>query len=167
MLGRIYDTHVGVLQALYASPDLFLSTIAPTTSPQQLLDIVTSQLFPTPPARAVLRAHAAFLAGPFIKAHPDATSAVQQTALFPFLLASKAKFRTARSAWEAIKEGGGFQTGWLRGCVDVWDQVSLLGREVLEADKDDSDGGSEKICEANLGVADKIAGEWFSAQALF
>lgn len=51
--------------------------------------------------------------------------------------------------------------------MDVWDQVSLLGREVLEADKDDSDGGSEKICEANLGVADKIAGEWFSAQALF
>lgn len=155
-----------MLQALYASPDLFLSTIAPTTSPQQLLDNITSQLFPAPPARAVLRAHAAFLAGPFIKTYPDVTSAVQQTALFPFLLASKAKFRTARSIWGAIKEGGNFQTGWLRGCVAVWDRASLLSKEVSEAVKDDNDGDSEKVCEANLGVAEKIAGEWFSAQAV-
>lgn len=91
--------------------------------------------------------------------HPDFTSAVQQTALFPFLLASKAKFRTTRGVWEAIKEGGGFQTGWLRGCVDIWDQASLLGKEALEADKDEGDEGSEKLCEANLGVVDKIAGE--------
>lgn len=52
-----------------------------------------------------------------------------------------------------------------RGCSDIWDQASL-GREVLEVDKDDSDGGSEKVCEANLRVADKIAGEWFSTQAM-
>ncbi|KAI9571928.1 hypothetical protein HD554DRAFT_2300345 [Boletus coccyginus] len=156
LLGRVYDTHVGVLQVLYASPDSFLSTIGRTTSPQQLLDIITSQLFPTPPARAVLRVHAAFLTGPFIKTHPEITSAVQQTTLFPFLLASKSKFRTARSVWEAIKEGGGFQTGWLRGCVDIWDQASL-GKEVLDVDKDDSDGGSDKAREVNLGVADKIA----------
>ncbi|KAG8215319.1 hypothetical protein J3R82DRAFT_8910 [Butyriboletus roseoflavus] len=157
LLGRAYDTHVEVLQALYTSPGLFLSTVVPTTSPQQLLDVITSQLFPTPPHRVVLRAHAAFLAGPFTKAHPDFASAVQQTALFPFLLASKAKFKTTRSVWDAIKEGGGFQTGWLRGCVAVWDQASLLGKEVLGADKDDTNGGSEKVCEANLGVADKIA----------
>lgn len=149
-----------MLQALYASPDSFLSAIGPTTSPQQLLDIITSQLFPTPPARAVLRVHAAFLTGPFIKTHPEITSAVQQTTLFPFLLASKAKFRTARGVWEAIKEGGGFQTGWLRGCVDIWDQALLLGKEVLEADKDDSDEGSDKVRDVNLGVADKIAGEY-------
>lgn len=165
MLGRVYDTHVGVLQALYGSPDLFLSMTAPTTSPHQLLDVITSQLFPTPPARAVLRAHAAFLAGPLIKTHADVSTAVQQTALFPFLLASKAKFKTARSIWEAIKEGGGFQTGWLRDCVDVWDQASLLGKEVADVDKDDSDACSEKISEANLGVADKIAGEWFLIHA--
>ena len=89
LLGRIYDTHVGVLEALYASPDLFLLMIAPTTSPQQLLDIIASQLFPTPPAREVLRAHVAFPVGPFIKPRPDTASAVQQNALFPSLLASK------------------------------------------------------------------------------
>ncbi|KAF8551554.1 hypothetical protein OG21DRAFT_260576 [Imleria badia] len=104
MLGRVYDTHVGVLQALYASPDSLLSTIASTTSPQQLLDVITSQLFPAAPARAVLRAHAAFLAGPLFKMHPDITSTVQQIALFPCLLASKTKFRTTRSVSEAIKE---------------------------------------------------------------
>ena len=63
--------------------------IAPTMSPQQLLDIIASQLFPTPPARAVLRAHVVFPVGPFIKTRPDIASAVQQNALFPFLLASK------------------------------------------------------------------------------
>ncbi|KAF8125619.1 hypothetical protein EV363DRAFT_1225659 [Boletus edulis] len=154
LLGRVYDAHIGVLQALYASPDLFLSTIASTTSPQQLLDMITSQLSPTPPARAVLCVHAAFLSGPLIKTHPDLTSAVQQTALFPFLFASKTKFRTARSLWTAIKGSGNFQMGWLRGCGDVWEQMSLLGEEV---DKDGNDGDSDKVCEANLGVADKIA----------
>ena len=156
-----------MLQVLYASPDLFLSTIAPATSPQQLLDTVTSQLFPTPPARAVLRAHIAFLAGPFIKTHPDLTPAVQQTALFPFLFASKTKFRTTRSVWAIIKEGGGFQKGWLRGCVETWDQASLLDKDASEADMDDGNGGSEKICEANLGIADKIAGKWLSSHAKF
>lgn len=53
--------------------------------------------------------------------------------------------------------------GWLRGCVDVWDQASLFGSEVLEVNKDESDDGSEKLCEANLGVADKIAGELICA----
>ncbi|KAG6369730.1 hypothetical protein JVT61DRAFT_13599 [Boletus reticuloceps] len=154
LLGRVYDTHIGVLQALYASPDLFLSTIASTSSPQQLLDMITFQLSPTPPARAVLCVHAAFISGPLIKTHPDLTSAVQQTALFPFLFASKTKFRTARSVWTAIKGSGDFQMGWLRGCGDVWEQMSLLGEE---ADKDGNDGDSDKVCEANLGVADKIA----------
>ena len=68
-----------------------------------------------------------------------------------------------RSVWAAIKENGGFQTGWLRGCVEVWDQASLLDQAVLEADKDDNDGSSERICDVNLGVADKIAGKWFLA----
>ncbi|KAG9310969.1 hypothetical protein JVU11DRAFT_8847 [Chiua virens] len=158
LLGRIYDTHAGVLQALYDSPDLFLSTIVPTTSPQQLLDIVSSQLLPTPPARAVLLTHVGFLAGPFVKAYLNLTSAIQHTVLFPFLLASKTKFRTTRGVWEAIKESGGFQTGWLRGCVDIWDKASYLGeKEAPENDKDGNDGGDEKICGVNLDVAAKIA----------
>ncbi|KAF9221723.1 hypothetical protein BS17DRAFT_710411 [Gyrodon lividus] len=157
LLGRLYDTHPGVLHALYASPDVFLSTIAPAMSPQKLLDIITSQLQPTPPARAVLHAHAAFLAGPFIKAHPDCTAAVQQIALFPFLLGSKAKFKTTRGVWEAIKKSGGFQTGWLRGCVDMWDRASLLSKECSDNEKENSDESVERTCEANLGVADKIA----------
>ncbi|KIJ18295.1 hypothetical protein PAXINDRAFT_97715, partial [Paxillus involutus ATCC 200175] len=157
LLGRLYDTHPGVLQALYASPDVFLSTVSQDTSPQKLLDIITSQLQPTPPARTVLYAHAAFLAGPFIKAHPDCSAAIQQTALFPFLLASKPKFKTTRGVWEAIKEGGGFQTGWLRGCVDIWDRASLLSKRHSDNEKEESDESVERICEVNLGVADKIA----------
>ncbi|KAF8551525.1 hypothetical protein OG21DRAFT_1512611 [Imleria badia] len=82
--------------------------------------------------------------------YPDVTSAVQQTALFPFLLAS-----------ESISRRVAVSRRWLRGCVDVWDQASQLGKEVLpvEVDKDDSDGSSEKICKANLSVADE-SGEY-------
>ena len=152
-----------MLQVLYGSPDLFLSAIVPSTLPQKLLDAITLQLFPTSPARAVLHAHVAFLAGPFVNSYPDLTSAVQQTALFPFLLASKTKLKTTRGVWGAIKEGGGFQAGWLRGCVDIWDHASLLEKEVLDDDKDEGGAGSEKLCEANLSVADKIAGEWCGA----
>lgn len=50
--------------------------------------------------------------------------------------------------------------------MDIWDQASMLGKGVLDADKDDSDGGSDKAREVNLDVADKIAGEWFLAQAM-
>ncbi|KIJ60905.1 hypothetical protein HYDPIDRAFT_42974 [Hydnomerulius pinastri MD-312] len=157
LLGRVYDTNPSVLQALYSSPDLFLSTVIPTTSPQKLLDIITSQLQSTPPARAVLHAHVGFLAGSFIESHPECSATVQQVSLFPFLLASKAKLKTARGVWEAIKEHGGFQTGWLRGCVDVWDRASLLECDRSGNAGDDGEESIDKICEANLGVAGKIA----------
>lgn len=51
--------------------------------------------------------------------------------------------------------------------METWDQASLLDKDASEADMDDGDGGSEKICEANLGIADKIAGKWLSSHAKF
>ncbi|KAL4062956.1 hypothetical protein V8B97DRAFT_2026593 [Scleroderma yunnanense] len=157
LLGRVYDPHQGVLQALYASSDLFLSTVIPQTSPQRLLDTVVSQLQPTPPARALLSAHVAFLVGPFSKAHPELRDAVQQKAIFPFLLASKSKFRTSRSVWEAIKESGEFQSGWLKGCVEVWDEASLFRKGRSDSEKENTEENAEKVCQANLGVTDAIA----------
>ncbi|KAI6022898.1 hypothetical protein BKA83DRAFT_89928, partial [Pisolithus microcarpus] len=154
LLGRIYDPHHGVLQALYASPDLFLSTVTLSTIPKKLLDAIISQLLPTPPARSILHAHVEFLAGPFVKAHPELLDAVQQDALFPFLLASKAKFRTSCGIWGAINKSGGFQTGWLKGCVEVWNRVSLLEEGCA---KEDTEEFVEKICEANFGVVGLIA----------
>ncbi|KAI6147846.1 hypothetical protein BKA82DRAFT_4145263 [Pisolithus tinctorius] len=103
LLGRIYDPHHGVLQALYASADLFLST---------------------------------FLAGPFTKAYPEVLDSVQQDALFPFLLASKAKFKTSSGVWGAINKSGGFQTGWLKGIRTNF---------------------PKKLCEVNVGVVGIIA----------
>ena len=92
--------------------------------------------------------------------YPGIASAVQQTALFPFLLASKTKFKMTRGVWEAIKEGDGFQTGWLRGCVATWERASLFGDDVdPNKNDDDDDEGGEKLCDANLDVADRIAGE--------
>lgn len=153
LLGRVYDPHHGVLQALYASADLFLSTVTLSTTPQKLLDAIVSQLLLTP-ARSVLHAHTEFLAGPFTKAYPEVLDSVQQDALFPFLLASKAKFKTSSGVWGAISKSGGFQTGWLKGCVDVWNRLSLLDEG---CEKEDTDEFSEKICEVNVGVVGIIA----------
>ncbi|KAI6117492.1 hypothetical protein EV401DRAFT_2197674 [Pisolithus croceorrhizus] len=154
LLGRIYDPHHDVLQALYASPDLFLSTVTLSTTPKKLLDAIVSQLLPAPPARSILHAHAEFLADPFVKAYPELLDTVQQDALFPFLLASKAKFRTSYGVWDAINKSGGFQTGWLKGCVEVWNRVSLLEEG---CEKEDTEDFLEKICEANVGVVGTIA----------
>ncbi|KIO05768.1 hypothetical protein M404DRAFT_103232, partial [Pisolithus tinctorius Marx 270] len=156
LLGRVYDPHHGVLQALYASADLFLSTVTLSTTPKKLLDVIVSQLLLTP-ARSVLHAHTEFLAGPFTKAYPEVLDSVQQDALFPFLLASKAKFKTSSGVWGAINKSGGFQTGWLKGCIDVWNRLSLLDEG---CEKEDTDEFSEKICEVNVGVVGIIAGKF-------
>ncbi|KAH7920221.1 hypothetical protein BV22DRAFT_1199044 [Leucogyrophana mollusca] len=152
LFARLYDTHPGVLHVLYSSPSLFLSTVAPTTSPTQILDTIIAQLMPAPPARPILRAHVAFLVGAFSSAYPDLRHTVQEKALFPFLLASKAKFRTALGVWEAVKESSGFSNGWMNGCVDIWDDSGLF-----RAGKRDDEEDVEKICAANLGIAAKIA----------
>lgn len=117
---------------------------------------------PTPPARAVLQAHAAFLAGPFSASYPELHTVVQQDALFPFLLASKAKFKSSRGVWEAVKESGGFQTGWVKGCVEVWDQANLLDKARSDDQNEDSEN-VEKISEANIGVVSQIVGKSLSS----
>ncbi|KAG1896221.1 uncharacterized protein F5891DRAFT_1054817 [Suillus fuscotomentosus] len=156
LLARVYDTHAGVLHVLYSSPEVFLSTVTSSITPQKLLDAIVSQIGPDPPARAVLIAHVAFLAGHFSKTYPDLSQAVQESVLFPYLLASKSKFRTARGVWKALKEAGGTATGWLRGCVDIWEKADLLRRKNDE-ENDEADVDMEKICQANLDVAAKIA----------
>ncbi|KAG1720632.1 hypothetical protein EDB19DRAFT_1775930 [Suillus lakei] len=156
LLGRVYDTHAGVLHVLYSSPELFLSTVTSSTTPQKLLDTIVSQVVPDPPARAVLLAHIAFLVGHFSKTHPELSQAVQERVLFPYLLASKPKFRTARGVWKALKEVGGYTTGWLKGCVDIWEKGDLL-RGKKDEENDEADVDMEKICQANLDVAAKIA----------
>ncbi|KAG1807089.1 uncharacterized protein BJ212DRAFT_1387903 [Suillus subaureus] len=156
LLARVYDTHAGVLHALYSSPEVFLSTVTSSITPQKLLDTVVSQIVPDPPARTVLIAHVAFLAGHFSQTYPELSQAVQERVLFPYLLASKSKFRTARRVWKALKEVGGTTTGWLRGCVDIWEKADLL-RGKKDEESDEADVDMEKICQANLDVAAKIA----------
>ena len=123
-----------------------------------MLETIIAQLQPTPPSRTLLSAHVAFLVGTFCTAHPELQDTVQHHALFPFLLASKAKFRSARGVWEAIKGSGGFLSGWLKGCVEVWDKASLLRKGASDKEKEDAEEDIEKVCEVNLGVASMIAG---------
>ncbi|KAG2363636.1 hypothetical protein BDR07DRAFT_1471237 [Suillus spraguei] len=155
LFARVYDTHAVVLHALYSSPQVFLSRVTTSITPQKLLDTIVSQIVPDPPARAVLIAHVAFLAGHFSKTHPELSQAVQERVLFPYLLASKPKFRTARGVWKALEETGGTAT-WLRGCVDIWEKADLL-RDKKDEENDEVDVDIEKIYQVNLDVAAKIA----------
>ncbi|OJA15136.1 hypothetical protein AZE42_07566 [Rhizopogon vesiculosus] len=159
LLARAYDTHVAVLNVLYSSPELFLSTVASSTTPQKLLDTIVSQVAPDPPSRVVLQAHVTFLVGHFSKTYPELSPAIHERVLFPYVLASKSKFRTARSVWEALREVGDTANGWLQGCVDIWQKAGLLrSKKVAKDDEDeDVDVDMEKICQANLDVATKIA----------
>ncbi|OAX34660.1 hypothetical protein K503DRAFT_428951 [Rhizopogon vinicolor AM-OR11-026] len=159
LLARVYDTHAAVLEVLYSSPELFLSTVAPSTTPQKLLDTVVSQVAPDPPSRAVLQAHVTFLVGRFSKTHPELSPTVHERVLFPYVLASKSKFKTARSVWEALREVGDTANGWLQDCVDIWQKTGLLrSKKVAKDDEnEDADVDMEKICQANLDVAAKIA----------
>jgi U3 small nucleolar RNA-associated protein 10 len=131
--------------------------VTSSTTPQKLLDTIVSQIVPDPPARAVLIAHVAFLAGHFSKTYPELSQAVQERVLFPYLLASRPKFRTARGVWKALKEVGGTTTGWLRGCVDIWEKADLL-RGKKDEENDETDVDIKNICQVNLDVAAKIAG---------
>lgn len=122
---------------------------------------------PDPPARAVLQAHAAFLVGHFSKTYPELSPAVQERMLFPYVLASKPKFKTARGVWEALREVGDTANGWLKGCVSIWENTGLLrSKKVAKDDEnEDVDADVEKICQVNLDVAAKIAGEYSFASA--
>ncbi|EGO02920.1 hypothetical protein SERLA73DRAFT_102973 [Serpula lacrymans var. lacrymans S7.3] len=162
LLARIYDTQAGVLQALYASPARFLSILSapssdpesdsPLRNPKALLTTVIDQITRTSPGRAVLHEHLAFLGGPFVAAYPTFAKEIQEKAFFPYLLASKAKFRTALSVWEALKDCDTEtrDEGWLRGCMDIWQD-----KQQKAQGKDEED--AEKLCTANLRVAAKIA----------
>ncbi|KAH7908681.1 hypothetical protein BJ138DRAFT_1128268 [Hygrophoropsis aurantiaca] len=153
LFARLYDTHPGVLHALYESPKLYLTTVALNSTPSQVLDTIIAQLTPVAPSRSILRAHIAFLVGPFSLAYPNLNGAIQAKVVFPFALASKAKFRTTVGVWEAVKEQNGLLDGWMKGCVDIWDDTGLFEA----ADKEIDDVNAEKICTANLSVAAKIA----------
>ncbi|KAJ8583913.1 hypothetical protein M405DRAFT_936925 [Rhizopogon salebrosus TDB-379] len=159
LLARVYDTHAGVLHTLYSSPELFLSTITSSMTPQKLLDTIISQVAPDPPSRAILEAHVTFLVGHFTKTYPKLSPAIHERVLFPYVLASRAKFKTARGVWEALSEVGDSPSGWLRGCVDIWEKAGLLrGKKVAKDDgNEDVDAGMEKICQTNHDVAAKIA----------
>jgi U3 small nucleolar RNA-associated protein 10 len=129
-------------------------------TPQKLLDTIISQVAPDPPSRAILEAHVTFLVGHFTKTYPELSPAIHERVLFPYVLASRAKFKTARGVWEALSEVEDSPSGWLRGCVDIWEKAGLLrGKKVAKDDgNEDVDAGMEKICQTNHDVAAKIAG---------
>ena len=83
LLGRVYDPWCSTSYLRFTRPvPLHSSTRYVRHPPQKLLETIIAQLWPTPPSRALLSAHIAFLVGTFCREHPELRDAVQQHALF-------------------------------------------------------------------------------------
>ncbi|KAH9989552.1 hypothetical protein BJV77DRAFT_1069406 [Russula vinacea] len=126
-VARVHDTSIEVLKALYSEPSVLLPVLLSDTAAfiQAVSEAVTAK--PSQTSRAILRVHISFLALHFLPAvSQDVVEDAFSRAIFPFLLFSKPKFRTAQAVWEIVDaaqksapESGLARCESLEGCVEI------------------------------------------------
>ncbi|KAF8154101.1 hypothetical protein B0H34DRAFT_800000 [Crassisporium funariophilum] len=123
LIARLQDTNVQVLEALYENPvDI---TPALSSDPAAYLSSLSLAVASSTakPKRSVLRLHLAYLASHFwITAAPSTREDIFHQIIFPFLLFSKPRQKTAELVWEIIsshlsQSTGSSITEWLVGCA--------------------------------------------------
>ncbi|KAI0270487.1 hypothetical protein BC834DRAFT_967272 [Gloeopeniophorella convolvens] len=150
LLARVHDSNLAVLNALYSEP----STILPVflSDPSAFIDAVSEavSIKAVQSSRQILRAHLSFLASYFLPAVPqDVVEDALSRAIFPFLLFSKPKYRTAQAVWEIVEAA---QT-------EVPDAGLAFWGARARKDKSASFGfeGAEVMCRVNLAIASRMA----------
>jgi U3 small nucleolar RNA-associated protein 10 len=92
--------------------------------------------------------------------------------VFPFLLFSRPRRKSAEVVWESIADGEGYKHVWLTGCADVW-RSEMGGKEKVKKrkrgkgkDEEEIDKGEEaendiadSMARVNAALADRIAGK--------
>lgn len=159
LLARIQDTSIHVLSALYEDENA--STIAPlfAQSSETYVSALSSTLasLAVKPKRPILKAHLTYLikyVWPLLEL--DAMDVTFHQALFPFLLFSKGRQKTADCVWEVIQQNvqesgaGSKRCEWLSGCAAIWKASAVQ-------EKEDGDG-LERMGTLNQLMSDKIAG---------
>ncbi|KAF8797612.1 hypothetical protein BYT27DRAFT_7204423 [Phlegmacium glaucopus] len=152
LLSRLQDSNILILEALYENP----ATITPIISsdPQAYISSLSLAIGATAkPKRNVLRLHLTYLASHFwTTADVSIRELIFHQFIFPFLLFSRPRQKTAELVWEIIGKDlsqplGTSVTDWLAGCAAL-----VKAEETPEGD--DSVEGMNRI---NLSISAKIA----------
>ncbi|KAJ3863958.1 armadillo-type protein [Lentinula novae-zelandiae] len=140
---RVVDNDVGVIEALYdhnnGGRSFFDVVISTKDNATQYLELVCGVLFPAPPhpgspasdatkppKRPVVRAHLTFIVNKLASANPDWDSNwsndVFHRLIFPYLLYSKPRGKTADAVWDILGEAKNSHA-WIAGCAGAISSV--------------------------------------------
>lgn len=169
-LARVHDPSIVVLKALYSDPAALLPVLLsdPTAFVKAVSEAVTSK--PAQDSRAILRMHISFLALHLIPAvSQDVVEEAFSHAIFPFLLFTKPKFRTAQAVWEIVEaaqksapEAGLARCESIQGCVEILKEEERQFLEHAQIRKDKSTPSAFEntnvMRKINLAVASRMAG---------
>ena len=168
----MHDSSVAVLKALYSEPSTLLPILL-SDAPAFIKAVsgaVTSK--PSHTSRVIIRAHISFLALHFLPAvSQDVVEDAFSRVIFPFLLFSKPKFRTAQAVWEIVEaaqknapESGLARCESLEGCVEIIREEERRFYSEAKTRKDKSVPSAfenvEVMRRINLTVASRMAGEF-------
>ncbi|KAJ3917389.1 hypothetical protein F5877DRAFT_44742 [Lentinula edodes] len=144
---RVIDSDVGVIEALYdhsnGGRSFFDIVISTKDNATQYLELVSGVLFPAPPhpgspasdatkppKRPVVRAHLTFIVNKLASANPDWDSNwsndVFHGLIFPYLLYSKSRGKTADAVWNILGEAKNSHA-WIAGCAEAISSVAEGG----------------------------------------
>lgn len=106
---RLHDSSQTVIDALYAEPSKLIALFSTNVTGYivALADIIHPQPPISTPARSIIRAHLDFLVShllltPTLKS-PDLDRLAFEKVIFPLLLLSKPRLKTARAAWATLE----------------------------------------------------------------
>ncbi|KZT37682.1 hypothetical protein SISSUDRAFT_1062609 [Sistotremastrum suecicum HHB10207 ss-3] len=120
ILQRFGDSNTSVVEALYSDPEL----LAPLASEPAFWTSLSSSVSSTEASRAVLRSHVTFLATTLAAAKPELQQKIIHEVLFPLLLFTKAKQKTAKATWEIIATSPLANNEILLKCCDLAKDVA-------------------------------------------
>lgn len=150
------DTNVQVLTALYSNPSVLLTTLD-----ESYLDEVIQLLSSTQasPSRQLVRAHLTFITHHFVSKFPSLVGKVVSDCLWPFLMYSKPRQKSAAAVWEILEsidcceEISKYEI--LGGCVDTirWEE----GKDQPPPEGGDGDANVMKMARVDMALASKIA----------
>jgi U3 small nucleolar RNA-associated protein 10 len=169
-LARVHDPSVTVLKALYSDPAVLLPLLLsdPSTFVKAVSEAVASK--PVQASRAILRMHLSFLVLHLLPAvSQDVVEEAFSHVIFPFLLFSKPKFRTAQAVWEIVEgaqknapEAGLARCESIQGCSEILKEEERRFLEHAQTRKDKSDPSAfeniDVMRKINIAVASRMAG---------
>ena len=172
-IARVHDSSIEVLKALYSEPSVLLPILLSDTPAfvQAVSEAVTAKT--SQASRPILRAHISFLSLHFLPAvSQDVVEDAFSRAIFPFLLFSKPKFRTAQAVWEIVEaaqksapDSGLARCESLEGCVEIVRDEERRFLEEAKVRKDKSVPSAfdnvDVMRKINLAVASRMAGEYY------